>query len=305
METRSGIRRWPLACGLTLALLTSSVPGCASVADAPASGAPDTAPVEARGHVGLDNLNAVLWMQTAVEYRATALQAFQLSRRLLDDALADPSWTAAIEQGGDFGTLPPAIILDVDETVLDNSFFEARLMLDNEIYSDALWAEWVREEAATPIPGALDFINHASDRGVTVFYVTNRRAPLEDATRANLSALGFPVAGNVDVLLMRGERPEWESSDKTPRRQTVASEYRVLLMFGDNMGDFTAASSGTVAERIAFAERHRDYWGSRWIMLANPTYGSFIGAVLDNDFSLSPAQQNEVKKRALDPRRRR
>ena len=225
---------------------------------------------------GLDNLNAVLWVQSAVEYRATCLQAFALARRVLDDALADPGWSAALEQTGDFADLPPAVVLDIDETVLDNSPFEARLTVDGEAYSDELWDAWVLEEAAMPLPGVRDFLAHAVERGVTIFYITNRRAHLEDATRANLEAEGLPLNDGVDTLLMRGELPEWDTSNKTSRRERVAADYRVLLMVGDNMGDFTGAASGSVAERQAFAEAHHDKWGTRWITLANPTHGSFI-----------------------------
>lgn len=254
--------------------------------------------------VGVDNLNAVLWMQRAVEYRATSLQAYALARRVLDDALADPSWTAALEQTDAFGNLPPAVILDIDETVLDNSFFEARLTLDRQGYSSALWDAWAMQEAATPIPGARDFLEYAASRGVTIFYVSNRRAHLEDATRANLAAAGLPINGGVDTVLLRGEIPAWETSDKTPRRQVVVSSYRVLLMFGDNMGDFTSASDGTVAERAAFADAHAAWWGTRWITLANPTYGSFLDAVLGEAASASWERQVQVKKQSLDPRRR-
>lgn len=292
-----------LVRGAVLTLLIGCAAACASTTDAPVAGVGSES-AGARVEVGLDNLNAVLWVQTAVEYRATALQAFQLGRRVLDEALDDPSWTAVPEQVGDVAGLPPAIILDIDETVLDNSFFEARLTLDKEVYSEALWDEWAMQQASTAIPGALGFLRYAVERGVTVFYVSNRRAHLEVATRANLEALGFPVSDDVDTLLLRGEIPAWEGSDKTPRWRSVASVYRVLLMFGDNMGDFSAAASGTVAARLAFAAQHEEYWGSRWITLANPTYGSFIGAVLDNDYRMSQEQQVELKKRALDPRRR-
>ena len=146
-------------------------------------------------------------------------------------------------------------------------------------------------------------MTYATARGVTIFYITNRRAHLEDATRANLAAEGLPLNDGVDTLLMRGELPEWDTSDKTSRRERVAADYRILLMLGDNMGDFTAASSGTVAERQAFAEAHHDYWGKRWITIANPTYGSFIGAVLDNDYAMPLEEQIKLKKAALDPAR--
>ena len=255
------------------------------------------------GDVGLDNLNAVMWVQTAVEYRANSLQAYALAARVLDEALADRGWTALLGQTGDYEDLPPAIILDIDETVLDNSYYEARLVLDHDIYGEHSWDEWVMQEASTAIPGAVEFIHAAAGKGVKVFYVTNRRAHLEDATRNNFAAVGLSLDDSRDTLLLRGEIPAWESSDKTPRWEKVATEHRILMMFGDNMGDFTAAASGTVRERQAFAEAHRDYWGTKWITLANPTYGSFIGAVLDNDFSLPVDQQIERKRQALDPKR--
>ena len=253
--------------------------------------------------IGLDNLNAVLWVQTAVEYRANSLQAYALAARVLDEALADRGWTAFLGQAEDFEDLPPAIILDIDETVLDNSYYEARLTLDHLTYGEDSWNDWVLQEAATSVPGAVEFIDYAASRGVTAFYVTNRRDHVEEATRNNLAEIGLSLDESTDTLLLRGEIPAWESSDKTPRWESVAAKHRILMMFGDNMGDFTAAAAGSVAERRAFADAHRDYWGTKWITLANPTYGSFIGAVLSNDFSLPVEQQIALKKRALDPKR--
>ena len=293
--SRSPMFAWALCISLAVVTLAT---GCAPAAE-PAGPVPPSNSTE----VGLDNLNATLWMQTAVEYRATSLQAFRLGKQALDVAMADSSWTAALEQTGDFGGLPPAVILDLDETVLDNSFFEARLTLDGDVYSPELWDAWVLQEAATVVPGADEFLSYAAQQGITIFYVTNRREHLREATIANLEALGLPLSEAADTLMMRGQKPEWDSSNKTPRRTEVAENYRILLMFGDNMGDFTGAADGSVAERAAFAEEHADYWGTRWITLANPTYGSFIGAVLDNDYSMTPEQQVEAKKQALDPKR--
>jgi acid phosphatase len=289
-----------VAATVVLALIAALVTvSCATVPDRPRA----AAATPSQDPIGLDNLNAVLWAQTAVEYRANSWQAYELARRALDEALADPTRTAALEQTGDFSGLPPAVILDIDETVLDNYAFEARLTVDAQAYSDQLWEAWVRQEAATTIPGAREFCDYAAGRGVTVFFVTNRMAPLEAPTRANLAKEGFPLPAGVDTVLLRNERPEWASSDKGPRRREIASSYRILLQVGDNMGDFVSAADGTVAERLAFAEQHRDAWGTLWITLANPTYGSWLGAVLDNRYSLPYAQQVEIKKSALEPRR--
>ncbi len=291
-------RPQPLAAAAFLFVAATA----AACAPAP-SGDGAAATPQSAADVGLDNLNATLWVQTATEYRGTSLQAYALGARVLDEALADPDWTAFLGQTGDYQSLPPAVILDIDETVLDNSYYEARLVLDHASYSTETWDQWVLQEASTAIPGAVEFIKYATSKGVGVFYVTNRRAHLEDATRNNFATVGIPIDDARDTLLMRGERPEWEDSDKTPRWQTVAAGHRILIMFGDNMGDLTAAETGSIAERRTFAAEHTDYYGTKWITLANPTYGSFIDAALDHDRSLTAEQQIDRKRAALDPKR--
>ncbi|HVL68146.1 MAG TPA: HAD family acid phosphatase [Vicinamibacterales bacterium] len=264
---------------MTKQLLAAAALAAAACA-ATATPAPHTQPATQAGPH--ENLNAVVWMQTAVEFEATALQAYRLAEIQMEAALKDPSWTAAIEQTANASTLPPAVIVDVDETVLDNSFYQARMIRDRTEYSAATWDPWVEEARATPIPGALEFTRQAAAKGVTVFYVTNRTANLEEATRRNLAALGFPLPQTPDVVLTRGERPEWQASAKGPRRAHVARDYRILLLIGDDLGDFVVDPSGTPAERHARTAPQADWWGRRWIMLPNPTYGSWERAIVGN-----------------------
>lgn len=244
-----------------------------------------------------ENLNAVLWTQTALEYEASALQAYRLAQMQLDAALADPGWTAAIEQQGDASKLPPAVILDVDETVLDNSYYQARMIRDNTTFAASTWDPWVEEARATAIPGAVEFTRYAAGKGVTVFYVTNRTANLEAATRKNLAAEHFPLSADLDTVLVRGERPEWSASAKGPRRAFVASQYRILMLVGDDLGDFVVDAAGTPAERRARAAAQSEWWGRRWIMLPNPTYGSWERGILG-----SATDANAARRRALDYR---
>src|SRR5690606_35019318 len=128
-----------------------------------------------------ENLHATLWTQTAAEYRAVALQTYAAARERLADALADPSWSAEVAQlrAGGFEALPPAVILDVDETVLDNAPYQARLIRDGGVYTPETWAAWVEEAAAAAVPGALAFTRAADSLGVAVIYLTNRRAAEE------------------------------------------------------------------------------------------------------------------------------
>jgi len=244
-----------------------------------------------------ENLNAVLWVQTALEYEASALQAFRLAQMQLDAALADTRWTAAIEQQGDASKLPPAVIVDVDETVLDNSSYQARMIRDNASYASATWDPWVEEARATAVPGAVEFAQYAAKKGVTVFYVTNRTANLEAATRRNLAAENFPLTDTVDTVLVRGERPEWSASAKGPRRAFVAGTYRILLLVGDDLGDFVVDAAGTPEERETRAAAQSDWWGRRWIMIPNPTYGSWERAIIGSAADPNAARRNALRYR--------
>lgn len=248
-------------------------------------------------------LNSVLWVQTAAEYRASALQAYAAATAMLMPALADPEWTALTEQAADeFSELPPAIILDVDETVLDNSPNQARQVLDDEEFSTPLWHRWVREEKAEAVPGALQFTRTAAALGIRVFYVTNRRHEVEEPTRRNLERLGFPLDPAVDTLMTRDEQPDW-GSDKGTRRRAVAAGHRVLLQLGDNLGDFVSGIDVAPAGRDEIVTRYESYWGRRWIVLPNPQYGSWEGSLIGFEYGLDRAGKRARKLAALRPAR--
>jgi 5'-nucleotidase (lipoprotein e(P4) family) len=266
------------------------------VACAPKSTASAVAPAAARhSH---ENLNAVLWVQTAAEYRALAIQAYRLAQVQLDAALRDPTWTAATEQSADASSLPPAVILDLDETVIDNSAFQARLVHDTAAYSEAAWNGWVDERRAGAIAGAVEFLTYAKSRGVTPFYVTNRGHGNEDATRDVLTKLGVPVTTGLDAVLTRHENG-WDASDKSSRRQWVAAKYRVLLLIGDNFEDFVAGTRASVVDRSALMQRYDAFWGRKWIVLPNPTYGSWESALTLGITQPSDEQTLAAKYRAL------
>ena len=247
------------------------------------------------------NLDATLWIQTSSEYAAVSRSVYLAAARDLPTLLSDSATSAALEQGGDFSSLPPAVILDVDETVLDNSPYQARLLITGQPYDSDTWAAWVDEGNAAPVPGALEFAEAATRLGISVFYVTNRRHSQEAATRLNLVALGFPVRDDLDAVLTRDERPEW-SRAKSSRRAVVASTHRVVILLGDDLNDFVDVEGLTVAERDAVAEEYGDYWGTRWRMLPNPTYGSWERALYDSDYGLTPSERIDRKAENLEPR---
>jgi 5'-nucleotidase (lipoprotein e(P4) family) len=247
-----------------------------------------------------DLLNAAVWMQTAIEYRANCLTVYALGKIRLDQALTDTSWTA-YDQTGLYQDLPPAVILDLDETAIDNSAYEAGLVVNGADFDPKTWDNWTRIEQARAIPGAVEFTKYADSKGVKVFYVTNRNADQKDATRHNLQTLGFPMGGNVDTLLMQKDRPEWASGAKGARIAYVAKDYRVLLLFGDQFGDFSDKYSGSMAEREKAFKALKAHFGRDWMALPNPAYGSWESAAYDHNFKLSDDEKRAKKLGVLTP----
>ncbi|MDZ7693745.1 MAG: HAD family acid phosphatase [Balneolaceae bacterium] len=222
--------------------------------------------------------SATLWMQNAAEYDALATMVYRTASDNLQLANEDSYWTASLQQAAQedsgYFNLPPAIVVDVDETVLDNSSFQARMIKQNSSYNIEAWNDWVREANADAIPGARAFTTYVSNLGITVFYLTNREHTVEDATRKNLIELDFPVNDSLDVLLTKNERDSWTSA-KTERRQFVAERFRILMLVGDDLNDFISAKNISQEKREAIVEEHKTKWGEQWYILPNPVYGSW------------------------------
>lgn len=204
---------------------------------------------------------AVLWTQTSGEARALAYQAFTLARMVLDQDLR------MRRRGGQ----RRAVVVDVDETVLDNSRYQATLLKKRQPYNSNTWTDWVKLEQAEAIPGAVEFLRYAASRGVRVFYVTNRKLVEKEATAANLKKLGFPDVSDQTLRV----RTDPQSSSKEPRRQAVGKQYRIVLLMGDNLNDFAEVfeKGKAVADRLAAVEENKSRFGTRFIVLPNVMYG--------------------------------
>jgi len=239
-----------------------------------------------------EQLQGALWMQTAAEYQVLARTTYREAGESIGAALADKSWTAATEQTSDPSALPPAVILDLDETVLDNSRFQGEQVVRRTSYSPGLWTEWSGLKKAGAVPGAKEFLEGVRKQGVAVFFVTNRTLGEEPSTLENLQTLKIQAtAGEI----LAKEENGW-TSDKTARRQFLAQKYRILLLIGDDLGDFIP-SKLTPEKRVEEAAKHSDWWGTRWFLLPNPMYGSWDGALTDH--KNPPDAETLQRKRAL------
>jgi 5'-nucleotidase (lipoprotein e(P4) family) len=232
------------------------------------------------------NEQAVLgltWYQTAAEMRALSYQAFNLARLRFHQDL---------EHQHD---KKRAVVVDIDETILDNSPWQAGLIDTDRGYPDG-WKDWCRAAEAKPLPGAVEFLNDVVDNGGDVFYISNRSVELKTGTMANLTALGFPQVEEGHMLLKE------TSSNKEPRRKIVEETHHIVLLMGDNLGDFAEIFTGkSRAERAAAVDRLRNEFGQKFIVLPNPLYGDWEGAIYDYQYNLSPEQKSRARKSSLPP----
>ena len=242
------------------------------------------------------SLLAVLFKRTSAEYKANTFQIYTSAKNNIDKALADKSWTALQNQLKDYQNLPPAIILDIDETVLDNSEHQVRSIKNGTNYPIG-WKEWVSEESAGALPGVKEFLSYANTKGIKIFYVTNRTHDLEEYTRNNIKSLGLPFDNDMDVLLMKNEKG-W-GSDKTSRRDLIRKDYRVIQIFGDQLDDFIplTESAKSMNERKILIDKYADMWGEKWYMLINPMYGEWEEALYEHCWSCYPEENDRVNQR--------
>jgi acid phosphatase len=220
-------------------------------------------------------LDANLYMQIAAEYHAVCLQTFNLATERLRQKLA-----ATHDAGA-----PPAVVMDLDETVLDNSAFQSFLDRDRLNYSDVLWGIWERDfpKEVGLIPGAKAFIEATEQLGVTVVYLSNREEKLRASTIVALRQNGLSLEGIDNRLLLKTM-----TSDKTERRKIIEGRFNALIYLGDNLRDFSeefkapqlasnddAGQKKAIAERADRVRRSNYHWGNDWFILPNPVYGEW------------------------------
>ncbi len=229
---------------------------------------------------------SILWVRDSAEYRAVSTQVYRAASLALPGKIADTTWSA-IPYQTDAESLPPAIIMDIDQTLVNGVDFQ----LGHEPpFTAEKFDAWNASHVATPVPGAPEFVHLARASGVRVFFLTNRYCDTTaDSSCAqkliaiqDLIEAGIPAVD--DDVSLSGERPGW-GSEKKVRRDHIAEDFRVIMLFGDDLGDFIpcvrrrpiapCTVGGTIANRYALTNEHAAYWGAGWYMLPNPMYGSW------------------------------
>jgi len=205
-----------------------------------------------------DWTNAVLWQQYSGEYRALAFQAYNFARLSLKEALWEQS-----------NGKPNCVIVDADETIIDNSRFQGYEIKNGVSYVPSHWTEWTAKAMADTVPGALSFLNFAASKNVETFYITNRDEADRKGTIENLKKLGFPYVDNEHVLI------KTTTSDKLERRNKILEKYNVLLLCGDNLSDFSNVFYREGKDTKEQVDAHQHLFGTKFIVLPNPMYGDW------------------------------
>lgn len=228
----------------------------------------------------------LLWMRTSAEYRALAYQGYNVAMNAVKMAVTDPSHQRK----------PLAIVLDADETVVDNTKLMGESIVNGNGRFDApWWRQAVHQGKSQAMPGAVEFLNEVHKQGVEIFYVSNRYAPVNlDVTIQNFKELGFPSVDKDHVLLFE------KDSDKQPRFDMIAKKYYVIVYMGDNAGDFPIGTKGkTLAERNAIIDNYKEDFGTTFVVFPNPAYGSWVSALAKGYQNLSSEEQKQVNNQYL------
>ncbi|MET0581008.1 MAG: HAD family acid phosphatase [Pseudoxanthomonas sp.] len=252
---------------------------------------------EANAQRSREILYATLWMQQSTEYRASALQTFEAATGQLKVATrCGTAETGQLQQSkgtcgarSPWAKRPAAIVFDLDETLLDNSPYQAYRIRNRDLHDDARWETWVKSEEALAIAGAVDFVKAAS-KVARIYYVSNRacREPIDKIkaeqrvrqlcpqlldTMSRMEKLGFARATDRSAFYLKGMYADLRSKEEI--RQKLAASHRISMLVGDNLEDFVESHDAYARDEAALAP----LWGKRWFILPNPVYGSWPGVL--------------------------
>nr|WP_088085956.1 5'-nucleotidase, lipoprotein e(P4) family [Bacillus sp. OV166] len=239
---------------------------------------------ETTANLAEQNTMSVLWFQSAGEAKGLYYQGYNIGRMRLDEIMKK-------ERGKN--NLKPAIVLDIDETILNNSPHQARYVIAGRKIPFN-WNEWFNRTKAKPLPGAIEFLHYANSLGVEIYYISNRYESQKTAAIKNLQIVGAPQADSDHVLLLQpGE------IGKETRRRQVGRTHEILLLFGDNLGDFSGFDVLSVSERNQAVDRYREEFGKKLILFPNPMYGDWEGAIYNYDYKKSDEEKAKLRKKFM------
>ena len=203
--------------------------------------------------------NDVRWVRNSSEYKAICNQVYSQAIDKLEKKLRHNNFSLNINNRDSY-----SVIMDLDETVLDNSDYQVELISKNESFNMDSWASWVKKEEAKLVPGAIEYINFLRGNNIQIIFISNRMDARLESTKNNMRKLD--IYSDNDIYLLRKDKAD----KKTIRREEVFTstgrmkefnKFTVIQYLGDAMGDFNSK------------KYHR--FGIDQFIFPNPMYGKW------------------------------
>jgi len=238
----------------------------------------DSLQISAQEHLTM----AVLWYQRSAEMKALYIQSYNMAKISLENQIKKSS-------SGD----KLAVVLDIDETVLDNSPYEAMMIEKGFSHSVKSWKEWTKLAIAKPLPGVIDFLLFVKSKGIEAFYVSNRETDEREATLKNMINEKIPFADTSHIYLKGKE------SNKTARYNEINKKYKIVLTIGDNLRDFNEVFGNRKNNYgLNIVDSLKTQLRENFILLPNPMYGDWEKAIYGGKYPSEP-EKNKLRKLAL------
>ena len=222
---------------------------------------------------------SLYYMNKSHEYQGVTTSLYNLAYIKLKDSLTQPSESAFPEQVSNYEDLPVAVILDIDETILNTSAYAIYLEKTKQKYTAATWDTFLKQADAPAVEGAVQFIHDAQALGVHIFLVSNREESQRECTIANIRKVGIEIEDS-NVLLKHQEKTY--TSNKYYRYAKIAKTHRIAMIIGDDLNDFFPAEQIHYKGRQIYLKKYEAYIGNSWIFLPNPSYGSFLDVATED-----------------------
>jgi len=227
-------------------------------------------------------VNATIWFQRSPEMKALYYQGYNLAKLRVSEFVKQKTLK------------PKAVVVDIDETMLDNSPFEAQQIFESKGFTPEMWKKWSDRASAKALPGAVEFTHFCDSLGVAIIYISNRGTDEVETTLKNLDSLGFAFATK-DYLYFKEK-----VSSKKIRRDKVTEKYEIVMLIGDNLNDLSEVFETRGEDwGTSIVEQNRKEFGNRFIVLPNPMYGEWEKSIYKGAKDLTAEQLRALRLKAI------
>ena len=214
----------------------------------------------------------------AAETKALYLQGYNVATNRLKELLKTQT------------DKPYSIVFGLDETVLDNSPYQAQNVKDGTAFTPENWDVWVKKPQPRLYQVLKTFSNLQTKNGVQIYYVSDRTIDQVDDNDQNLENEGIPVQSRDHLMFLeKGVKSKEGRQTSSPRKTNL------VMLLGDNLVDFAEFSKTSETERNQKLEELQKEFGEKFIIFPNPMYGSWESTVYNGNKLDAKGQTEELK----------